>query len=100
MDRAASYRVSSGEDVCRSLTEAAVDFRNLLAPATTFLMFEVHKFGIRPMQVIGDECHLLVELIQRIGTHSSPRPFSSGSKSCLQLGQMTFCAAFPSVLSF
>src|SRR5689334_25408176 len=83
------------ENVCRFVVQLSVDARDLLTPAPAFAVFGIHQLFLRPVEVVSDEGHLLVELLEGIARQTSPRLWSSTSISSLQLGQATFRCPLP-----
>jgi hypothetical protein len=80
------------------LAQATIDFGDLLHPLAALTMLQAEHRLIAPMEMVGDECYLLVERVERVAPQSPPRPFTSTSKVCSHLGQMALTAADPSPL--
>jgi len=54
------------ENVWWLIVQLPIDTRDLLTPPATFAVFGVHQLVLRPVEVIGNEGHLLVELLEGI----------------------------------
>jgi hypothetical protein len=52
--------------------ELPIDRRNFLAPTPTLMVFKCHQLFVRPMKVISNKSHLLIELCQWIALYASP----------------------------
>ena len=75
--------------------ELAVDPGNLLAPAASLCMFEMHDFLVSPVKVIGNKGYLLINLSEGIARQASPTAWVSTSNTLPHCGQLVFIAAVP-----
>src|SRR5690349_19128840 len=57
-----------------------VDGADLFDPPAPVAVLELHDFGERPVEVVGDEGYLLVELFEGVAS-DSPGPFSRSSSN-------------------
>src|SRR2546428_13182423 len=87
------------KDVVRLIAQLAVYPGDLLAPAPTLVMLSVHYLFLRPVEVIRNKGHLLIQHVEGIAHQHSPRPFPPASKWGSHCGQITFVVPFPSVFT-
>lgn len=71
------------------LTEALVDAADLFNPAAAVAVLELQDLFERPVEVVGDEGYLLVELRQGVARYSPAGPnWTSTSKRFEQAGHV------------
>ena len=67
MDQVTSFRsLCVREDIWWLVIQLPINARDLLTPAPSFAVFGVHQLILRPVEVVDDEGHLLVKLIEGI----------------------------------
>ncbi len=66
----------------------SIDLIDLLHPFRPLTVTQLQDVFWRPMQVIGDECYLLVQAIGGVA-YDPPRRIASTSNSWAQFGQVT-----------
>src|SRR5438067_1900324 len=72
------------EGIAGRAVELSVDLGDLGAPAPALRVLQRHQLLARPVEVVGDEGHLLVELVDGVGLHhASPTRCITGSSSPL-----------------
>src|SRR5271165_454299 len=78
----------------RWLVQLPVDPGDFRDPSLAFAVIQGHDLFVRPMQVVGDEGYLLVQLLRGVANHSPTLPIST-SNLASQCGQVTPTRLWP-----